>query len=56
MLAILKLAKELSKMKKVVFQRTRIWHTTSFLKVRCHLANTENNIHTKRKKENPRDL
>lgn len=53
MLALLKLAKELSKMKKVVFQRTRIWHTPSFLKVRCHLANAENNVHTKTKKREP---
>lgn len=51
MLAVLKLARGLNKNKKAVFQRTRIPKNISFLKVRCHLANTENNSHTKRKKK-----
>lgn len=51
MLAVLKLTKGLNKNKKAVFQRTRISENIPFLKVCCHLANTENNGHTNRKKE-----
>lgn len=51
MLAVLKLIKGLNKNKKAVFQRTRISENTPFLKVRCHLANTENNDQTNKKQK-----